>query len=233
MDTNNRWPTIVGRSRPNLHINYLTWTRSASGLVHAVARLKRSLKSGSVFPLNIDYFILQKPQAIRYPWWNTEEYDEDLLWNSLNSYPHNGDLVKGRRASMRNYEKLTDAKAKEVALFIENKEQNIIKELRETFSNTRMAYYHYWGDYIVDSINRPYLAEVNVRLGEYAETLDIDNWGIIIDPAEIPGVYDEDGDILFDKEIIYKAGWTYSDGDYHGSEKYQQRVPERVEKWFG
>ena len=216
----NRWQHIVQKETGSL-FEYRYASKIATGLVHLEKRLE-------TIPLdNTKFVLIQKPQPIRFPWWI--ENWKDLINQS--SYGRL-DLVKGRKYSMKVFNRLPYRRQKEIAEQIFDEELQCLARLRRLFPDARMAYYYYWGDCILDQLHRPNIAHVNAELGENLADLNIENWGTIIDPKTIPGAYDEEGDILMDLDTLFKSGWTASITDQHPGLKFHELVARKVLEWL-
>jgi len=59
----------------------------------------------------------------------------------------------------------------------------------------------------------------------------MENWETIIDPKNIDGVYDDEGDILMSGPRIYQTGLIYAPCDYHPSFEFQKILADKVEEW--
>ena len=75
------------------------------------------------------------------------------------------------------------------------------------------------------------MAHVNEQLGIEGEKIGITNFGMVLDPNEIPGVYDKQGDIVMDLELIFKSGFIAKNDDPHPSKKFNEILSYKVEKW--
>ncbi len=221
---NDRWPEIL-HANTGIVFEYRRYAKIAVGFLYLVRRTQEFIKDNYFDPKEVYYLVLQKPQPIRYPWWSQPDPPDDK------SYPFGLDLVRGRKRSMQEFAKLSKERAAEVAEEIFKKEAHLLVEVTEIFPNAKICYYHYWMDYLIEQVQRPALAEVNNRLGEVATSLGMYNMGIIINPAEIDGVY-KDGELIMDTQKIHDAGWIHSLADFHGTRKYYQAVSDKVEEWL-
>jgi len=141
-------------------------------------------------------------------------------------------LSQGRAMSYNKFKQLTASEKELVADKIFDREFNMIKEIRETFSNAKIAYYHYWIDHLTESVIRPELSQINVKLSDAVKELDIEGWNMIIDPTSIIGAYDKRGNVFISKRKIYKAGWTLAWHDSHPGRGHQEAVANKVKEWI-
>lgn len=216
----NRWQSIVhGKSGKFFTYHYAS--KIASGLVHLEKRLE-------TIPVdNAKFVVIQKPQAIRFPWW-IENWRDIITQSSYGEL----DLVKGRKYSMKTFRRLSNKRQKQIAERIFNEELQCLTRIRRLFVKAKIVYYYYWGDCVLDQLYQPNIAFVNERLGQHMADLDIENWGTLIDPHDIPGLYDEKGDILFDRKKIFQNEWIFSERDQHPGSKFHALIARRVLKWM-
>jgi len=206
---------------------YRETSRCASGLVNMALHARNTFHK---HPEQVKWLVIQKPQAVRFPWWI--ENWQDKISCSRMDYIDDIDWAKGRKMSKRRFDKLKSHKRADVAEMIYREELQCIKDLQRFFHQAMIVYFHYWADYIVDHLNRPELAEVNVRLGEAVESMGIQNWKMVVDPKEIPGVYDDEGDIIMDNDILDQHGWIRHPGDCHPGPAFHDIMFERVKRWI-
>lgn len=217
------WPFIVKQSTNKL-FSYIHTCKIATGLVHLEKRCQEIIGNLSI---NTKCVILQKPQSIRFPWWDPK-WKENI---SPRRYSDSLDLVQGRKYSIKKYSKLNRKRKKSVADFILQEEFNILRIIRDFFINADIYYYHYWGDYVIDYLHRPYLAENNIKLGELAESIGINNWKMIINIKDVEGITDSTGQFDINHKTLLDNGWIYGgrDGkDLHPQYKFQQEVAQKV-----
>lgn len=223
-----RWPYIV-QEKTGALFEFRHMSRIASGLVHLECRCHDYL---SEFRHNVDFLVIQKPQPIRFPWWK-KEWRQKGWKGSINrsGYGH-PDLVRGRTASIKAFATLSSKKQNQIADLIYEEELECLIRLKEFFpKTTKIAYYHYWADAMMEIVHRPPLSYINTKLGEEMEKIGIENWDIIVDPHEIPGVYDGD-DLIMDTEEIHRQGWICLPNDLHAGPKYAKLVADKVINWM-
>lgn len=133
---------------------------------------------------------------------------------------------------MKIFGRLPSKRQKEITEQIFNEEFQCLVRLRQLFPKAQMSYYYYWGDCILDQLHRPNMAHINSKLGEKLVDLNIENWGTIVDPSSIPGVYDNEGDILMDMNALFKNGWIASPTDQHPGLKFHELVAVKVLEWL-
>lgn len=123
---------------------------------------------------------------------------------------------------------------KEIAKQVFDEELQCLIRLRSLFPDAQVAYYHYWGDYLTDQLHRPNIAHVNVELGDNLADFGIENWETIVEPSSIPGVYDNEGDILMDHNTLSQGKWVTDDirNGYHPGSKFHELVAGKVMKWL-
>lgn len=220
MPPENRWQNIVQENSGEF-FEYRYASKIASGLVHLEKRLE-------TIPLdNAKFVVVQKPQSIRFPWW-IENWRDIITQSSYGKL----DLVKGRKYSMKIFNRLDDERQKQIAEQVFSEELRCLHRIRQLFVNAKMAYYYYWGDCILDQLYQPNIALVNERLGQHAVDLNMENWETLIDPHDMPGVYDEEGEILMDKKKLFQNGWIASEVDQHPGSKFHALVARKVLEWM-
>lgn len=215
-----RWQNIVQDNSGDF-FEYRYISKIASGLVHLEKRLQ-------TIPLdNAKFVVIQKPQAIRFPWWIEN-------WRDITTQSSYGklDLVRGRKYSMKMFRQLSNKRQKQIAEYIFNEELQCLIRLRQLFANAKMAYYYYWGDCVLDQLYQPNLASINDRLGQRITDLDVENWGTLIDPYDIPGVYDAKGDIVIDKKKLFQNEWIASEVDQHPGSRFHALIARKVLEWM-
>ncbi len=216
----NRWQHIVQKETGDF-FEYRYASKVASGLVHLEKRLE-------TIPLdNAKFVVIQKPQPIRFPWW-IENWKDVINQSSYGKL----DLVKGRKYSMKVFGRSLPERQKEIAKQIFDEELQCLARLRQLFPDAQMSYYYYWGDSILDQLHRPNIAHVNAELGENLADLGIENWGTIVDPSDISGVYDSEGDILMDMAIMFRNRWVATQTDQHPGLKFHELVAAKVLEWL-
>lgn len=216
----NRWQNIVQENSGEF-FEYHYASKIATGLVHLEKRLE-------TIPLdNAKFVLIQKPQPIRFPWW-LENWRDTITQSSYGKL----DLVKGRRYSMKIFRRLSSKRQKQIAEQVFNEELQCITRMRQLFQDAKVAYYYYWGDCILDQLHHPNIAHVNEQLGQHMTDLDIENWGTLVDPHDIPGVYDEGGDILMDHKKLFRNEWIASETDQHPGLKFHKLIARKVLAWM-
>lgn len=215
------WPYII---KSEIGTWFARFGKHGAGFSWLVVSAKDHIRNGNIVPEAVKYIILQKPQPIRYPWWGTDE----------TGYRYPDKLIQrdGMRVSWRKFKKLSAPEKKELACHIFESECVLLREFRDIFSCSKISYYHYWLDDIMDRAIRPEFADHNNRLGVVAEELGMDNWGTIIDPKDINGVYDEEGDILMSGLRMYRSGMVYAPHDLHPSSQFNQIVARKAMEWI-
>jgi len=219
-----RWTETI-REYIGKPFSYRLTCRIASGLIHLQRRTHDLFKGQAK---QVKWLVIQKPQALRFPWW-IHNWENHVSPSSYDK--HKGiDMVAGRKWSLRKYRKLNKKDRQQVADTIFAEEYKCLLKLQELFVNAKIAYFHYWGDYIMDSLNCPELAEVNVRLGEAITSHGIENWKMIIDLKDVPTLYDAEGDIAINVEKLHELGWVYN--DLHAGHVYHNHVLDKVRGWI-
>ncbi len=218
LEPEDRWSEIAYKK---IGIYFFRVAGVANGLSHCVLQAHQYVKRYS--PRKIKYVVLQKPDPIRFPWWGTDE--------SGYRYPDGIAVLDGKKQSERTFNKLSKARQKIAYEVILDREKELLLEIRELFLNAHLAYYHYWSDYFKNIIYRPILSSINLELGTYAESIGYSNWGFIIDPKTIPGILDDEGDLIWNSQAMFEAGWTRAEKDTHPSRKYQEIVAQKVSDW--
>jgi len=209
-------------------IKFFRSSKNAAGLSFLVLFTKQYIKRGIIVPENVKYVIIQKPKAYRHPFWGKDKsgyrYVDDIN-NKLS-------VQYGMHTAIKKWERLSKKARRKTSKIIFKEQLNLLVELKNMFPNAQFAYYHYWVDYIAELLHRPLLAEVNVQLGIEAENIGMDNWGTIIDPKTIKGVYDKEGDIVMLQKELFSGGWICSRFDMHPIKRYHEVVTNKVEQWL-
>ncbi len=216
-----RWPAIVFKRTSKEFYNYGINSAGLSYLMYLI----RTLVSGRLLHCStVVRIILQKPTPIRTMWWKNDPVMDYSLAGSeqLESKTKFGD---------GHFQRLNHQKRVELAEQIYNHELSLLQELRDTFPNAAMVYYRNWIDDMHDLVRRPELADINHKLGIKAEEMGYENWGTIIDPKNISGVYDEEGELILDNDEIAKNDWFISSKDNHPGIAFQQALAKRVINW--
>jgi hypothetical protein len=205
--------------------SYRSTCRIASGLIHLQRRTCDLFRGQSE---RVQWLIIQKPQSLRFPWWipDWENQVSPARYDKQNGI----DLVVGRRHSKKKFDKLGVDRKKEVAEMIFREELKCLEILRDFFSNAKMAYFHYWGDYVMDTLHQPELAEINVELGKAIKPWEIENWETIVNLKDIPILYDDEGDLNIDIQTLHESGWIYN--DLHPGAVYHTKVLNKVKGWL-
>jgi hypothetical protein len=202
---------------------FARYSNHGAGFSWLVVFARDYIRNGEIVPEETEYVVLQKPQPLRYPWWGVDETGY--------RYPDKLTQKEGMRVSWRKFKELSATDRTDLAKRIFDAECELLKEFREIFSASKCAYYHYWADDLIDAVIRPEFTDHNNRLGEVAQALGMEDWGTIIDPKTIDGVYDKDGDILMAGARIYQTGLIYQPADYHPSVQYNSILADKVGQW--
>lgn len=206
--------------------SYYNTCKIASGLINLQIRACNLFKGTSD---QVKWLIIQKPQSLRFPWWLPDW--ENRVSPAFYDKPSNIDLVRGRNLSRKKFRILKHSEKIAVAKLIYDAEFNCLLKLRKMFSNAKIAYFHYWVDHTMDLLQWPELSEINGQLGEAIVSEGIENWNIIVDPHDIPGAYDSEGNILMDGVELAESGWAFSKRDLHPGPTYHNQVLEKVKNW--
>lgn len=216
------WINILSKNRKNTH--FFRISKNAAGLSFLVLYTKQYIKRGIVNPKDVKYVVIQKPKAYRHPFWGKDK----------TGYRYNKKITvrQGMHISSKEWDRLSKKKQKHTSEIIFQEQCGHLAELKTIFPNAQFAYYHYWGDYIAEFIYHPLLAEVNVQLGREAALMGMDDWGTIIDPKEIDGVYDKHGDLVVLSQKLFADGWVRTEKDMHPMKRHHIIVADKVEKWL-
>lgn len=220
LELKDRWSEII---EPRLGVLFKRIGKNGTGLSHLVLQVRQAIKRHRFEPKNIKYVVVQKPDPIRFPWWETDK--------SGYRYPRHLSIFEGRKESTFRYIELKKTRKLEVCEHIMEGEKNLLCEIRDLFPDAHCAYYYYWSDYFKNIIHRPILSSINPELGAYAESIGYLNWDFIINPKTIPGIFDDEGDLIWNARAMFKAGWTREKKDTHPSRKYQEIVAKKVSDW--
>jgi hypothetical protein len=208
--------------------HYHNSTQIAGGLIFIEQKLYEYISPEQA--KQTQHVVIQKPQAVRFPWWISNWREK---FDRLYYIKERLDLVKGRRRSIAKFDRRSRSAKKAIAKQILEEEYQSLARIREFFPNAKMSYYYYWADAIIDDLRgRHDLVQVNVQLGERAHKLDIENWEMILDPKTLPGLYDDEGDLLLSYAELSKHGWVWHDGDPHPGPAFHGVVAEKVVQWI-
>lgn len=197
---------------------------NAEGLTWLVGECNKFISEGIIDPSRVKRLLIQKPQSYRSFWWGEKEEVAATL--ACENY-----FVPNYKKCDRVLSKSRDKE--EAARQILEIETAMIRKLFSLFPNSRIAHYFYWLDYIHEEMQKhPSLAEVQFKVGRLVEELGGETWGMLLDPHDVEGVYDSEGDFVLDTEMLAKNGWILSEKNLHGRENWYQLVTARVKDWI-
>jgi len=233
-----RWPKILLQDY-GINFEYEYTSKDAAGLFHLFNRLLRFIELNRIVPESIKFLVIQKPEAIRFPWFHLESFDIPFYheYNNpkyyLSHYLEDRVLPSGRKKSVKAFWRLSNKKKQIVADFILEGEKDIIKRIKKIFYNAKILYYRYWGDDVLTEIQRPELLKVNINLGEYCQSIGIENLGNILNEKlrTIKGIY-KDNDLLMDTVSLYKNDWILGPDDIHPGPKFHIVLSEVIKHYI-
>lgn len=214
-----RWTSVANTMNPEMDFhNFGVNSAGFAFMYHLARELTRAYIPADM----VTHVVLQKPFPVRMVWWRDEHpvdvYKTDRMI-----------LDKLRKKCEKNYRKACSV---ELADKIFNYEVEILGWFKELFPNAKFAYYYHWADVSSSDLSFPSLAGHFNRLGDKTEELGMTSLGSIIDPKDVPGVYDDEGDLIWDVKKMYESGWIVFPNDVHPSPKLQAEVAKRIVEWY-
>ncbi len=217
MEPQDRWTSIL-EQKTGIHVKMIA--KTGSGLAYLTLSCRNMIDRGELEPDEIQNVVIQKPSPIRFPWWETDE----------SGYRYAGLLQReGWTKSNTKFKKLSKDEKEEVADRIFIREFEMLREFREMLPQARFFYFHYWADHLMDAVMNVAFENHNMRLGVLVDSI-MTNWDMIVDPKNIPGAHDDEGDILLSGKIVYEHGWIWRPLDFHPSRKYNELVADKFAK---
>lgn len=235
VERQHRWQALLNK-KTGINFEYLHFCFDASGLFHLYNRLLHFIDQKVIIPQDVRILVLQKPEAIRFPWFHLKSWDSEFSceYNPRKhkwAYPSNEKIHRGRAISIEAFEQLKNSDKLQVAQFIFNSEKKIIDDIRNIFSNTSIIYWYHWGDQLLTSLRRPELININPDLGRYAENLEIHNWKTVFEKiGKFQTEQTEYLDVDFKK--LYQEEWIVAEGDIHPGKRFHLDFCEKMEKFL-